>query len=289
MQVGSSEHGMGHHAMKVRAAILHKSATADVPSRAERMVARHDADGDGKLSVSEMRDTKLGSKMSVDRFAKLDKNGDGMLEAGELKIGRGKGHAHAYGHMKQAAGAESAVRAAMADYLVSKTDEGAASDVAGRVMDRLDMDKNGGLNSEEIAGTRLAEMIGGEFYQLDGDKSGTLDKVELADFITRTLLGGAPPAVDDEQTPDEIAPVADASGDAAPVEQEESAAMPGLTDASAAAERDTSFGSGAADYANQVNAAFETALEMLRTANSAPGYNSVNKLYGEVKSILEPA
>ena len=58
------------------------------PSRGERLVARNDQNNDGKLSAAELEGTKLGRRMSVDRFARLDRNDDGMLEAYALKNGK---------------------------------------------------------------------------------------------------------------------------------------------------------------------------------------------------------
>ena len=57
---------------------------AGPPSRGERLVARNDQNNDGKLSAAELQGTKLGRRMSVDKFARLDRNDDGMLEASEL-------------------------------------------------------------------------------------------------------------------------------------------------------------------------------------------------------------
>jgi len=87
---------------------------------------------------------------------------------------------------------EQALIAKFADLLAEKLpppDPGA--DIAKALLARLDADDSGALNSEEIAGTRLAQAIGSDFYELDSDRNGALDKAELSAFITDQYLGSA--------------------------------------------------------------------------------------------------
>ncbi|MCG6901133.1 MAG: hypothetical protein LJE68_00490, partial [Rhodobacter sp.] len=96
------------------------------PSRGERLVARHDQNDDGKLGIDELADTRLGRRMSVARFARIDTDGDAMLSAAELdNVKRGRGGAA----MKEAA-----MRARYADYLVQQVENTKAeTDIATRV------------------------------------------------------------------------------------------------------------------------------------------------------------
>jgi hypothetical protein len=80
-----------------RAKMKEAFATRRAARKAAR-VARFDADHDGALSPAEraaMRD-----QLARDRFAKLDKNGDGMLSLDEFKAGgaHGRGGHHRGGH-----------------------------------------------------------------------------------------------------------------------------------------------------------------------------------------------
>ena len=144
--------------------------------------------------------------MTVDRFARIDANDDGMLDAGELdsiKL-RGHGHGHGYGHMHGSDMTKKVVNAQFANYLTEQVEDvDVGTDIASRIMHELDGDHSGGLNSEEIAGTRLAQLIGGDFFDIDADKNGALSEQELADFVTNYLLGGA-----DETVPDAAAAAA---------------------------------------------------------------------------------
>ena len=241
--------------------------------------------------------------MSVDRFARLDSNEDGMLEASELNRKSAR----------RAAGpsiVEQVVVARFADYLTAKPEAVVKPDgakVAEAVLARLDKDGSGGVNSEEIAGTRLAEKLGSGFYEADGDKNGALDKDELKTFISNAYLGedevgeGADPvAVDDGAEGDVTASAVDANTpavSAAPVEADEPATSdissePGeVVEASgaqstAAASEPTSSTS----YADQVHASFEAALEVLKNgADQRSAYDVVRTLYAEVSGIIGEA
>ncbi|CUH63171.1 hypothetical protein TG4357_00516 [Thalassovita gelatinovora] len=53
-------------------------------TRGEKLVARLDQDQDGGISAEELKDTRLGRRMSVDTFSKIDDDNDGKLTADEI-------------------------------------------------------------------------------------------------------------------------------------------------------------------------------------------------------------
>ncbi len=308
---GFHHHGGAHLRPSDSAKAMLKDMAEAAPSRGERVVARLDRDGDGAIGLGELQDTKLGRRMKVDHFARLDGNGDGALDAAEIDAGRGRGHK--YGHYNHAQGPammESVVRANYADFLAQRmpAEDDGPRDVAARVIDRLDGDGSGALNSEEIAGTRLAGMIGDGFHALDADKNGALDEGELTGFVTEHLLGApaeAPEAAEDAETEGLADPVAAGEGVAAPEAADGIApltasaddavtdAAPDVTDGAeatgaawAAAAAPAASGS-AADQAQRIASAFETALEILRAGpGGSEPYDVVQALYGDVKTIL---
>ncbi len=275
------------------------------PSRGERLVARNDQNNDGKLSTAELQGTKLGRRMSVDRFARLDRNDDGMLEASELNRKKAR-------RTDGPSMMEQVVVARFADFLAGKPEPQAkpdASKVAEAVIARLDKDDSSGLNSEEIAGTRLAEKLGSGFYELDSDKNGALDKKELTSFISKAYLGEAEadaeaiqPATGDATNVDDIQPT---SLDMAKEDVPEAASR---ADASVAASSDpepfeavevaetqasdrvVSEPSSSVAYADQIRASFEAALEVLKSgADQRSAYDVVRTLYAEVSGIIGEA
>ena len=181
MQIGTQNIAIQSLGFQTNANVQNQD-NAGQPSRGERLVARLDQDNDGKLSVGELKGTRLGEKMSVDRFARLDANDDGLLDAGELNR---KGRHHKDGPSD----VERAMVAKFADLLTERVEpRNLGEEIAKEVLARLDADGSEGLNSEEIAGTRLAEAIGSDFYELDGDKNGALDVAELSAFINDEYL-----------------------------------------------------------------------------------------------------
>ena len=275
------------------------------PSRGERLVARNDQNNDGKLSTAELQGTKLGRRMSVDRFARLDRNDDGMLEASELnrkKAPRTDGPSMM----------EQVVVARFADFLAGKPEPQAkpdASKVAEAVIARLDKDDSSGLNSEEIAGTRLAEKLGSGFYELDSDKNGALDKEELTSFISKAYLGEAEadaeaiqPATGDATNEDDIQPT---SLDVAKEDVPEAASRADDSVAASsepepfeavevaetqASDKAVSESSSSVAYADQIRASFEAALEVLKNgADQRSAYDVVRTLYAEVSGIIGEA
>ncbi len=275
------------------------------PSRGERVVARNDQNNDGKLSTAELQGTKLGRRMSIDRFARLDRNDDGMLEASELdrkKARRNEGPSMM----------EQVVVARFADFLAAKPEPQAkpdASKVAEAVLARLDKDDSAGLNSEEIAGTRLADKLGSGFYELDGDKNGALDKAELTSFISKAYLGeavasagAAPPETDEDAEVDDIQATTSESGEpdvsdvtTAADEPDTPKFEPGSGETVEIAEAPTTTGavsepSSSVAYADQVRASFEAALEVLKSgADQRSAYDVVRTLYAEVSEIIGEA
>lgn len=266
------------------------------PNRGERLVARHDQNDDGRLSAAELEGTRLGKRLSVDRFARLDGNGDGMLEAGELGRARPGG-------AEGPSVLERVMIARFADHLAEAPDEGSlGEDIAEAVIARLDRDGSGALNSEEIAGTRLADKIGAGFYDLDADRNGALDMAELGAFVEREFLGvtfGEEPA-DPGTVPDDPAGEP-AAGEAtaaafAPADAVDEAAGPPdaalapVPDDAATVAQPALDASPAAEYAEQIRASFEAALQMLRDgADARSAHDVVQALYGEVKTILGDA
>lgn len=82
--------------------------------RVERTINRFDSNGDGGLSYDEVKNSKLGRRVSEERFAKIDGDGNGQVTADEAlsylneRRGRGLGglmgrraHGH-HGHMHKA-------------------------------------------------------------------------------------------------------------------------------------------------------------------------------------------
>lgn len=209
-------------------------------SRGERIVACLDSDQDGGLSIAELADSRRGSKMTLERFARIDTNGDSKLDAAEIdamKRGRGGG-----------AGREIAMRAR---WLAERAEPAQAeTDLSAQVIGLLDSDGSGRLNSEEIAGTRLAELIGGDFYRLDADRNGGLDQQELALFLAEHLTES----------------VTDPVGD---------------TEASEAALVPTTSG-----FEASVLNAFDTALQLLQIAPETPAAGVVASLYKDVTAAL---
>jgi hypothetical protein len=221
----------------------------------------------------------------------MDANSDGRLEAGELDAGKRRGHDHRSGsaHM------ESVVTAKYADFLTEQVKPQVNTpDVATLVLEKLDGDQSGGLNSEEIAGTRLAEIIGGDFYQIDADKDGALNKAELAGFVTEHLLGSAQGNVQDASEaigPDTEETAENSGADDAGIggipaddtSTEEVVASPSETADIAAPVIASDEPSAAAIQAQNVATAFETALEILKSGTSGENPYDVVMIFASDK------
>lgn len=289
MHIGTQNFGIQNHAAHQARQRASQAQNHDHASRSERLVARHDANDDGKLSTAELQDTRLGKKMSIDRFARLDKNGDGQLEAGELnRRGRHHGHDH---HNKPSTGpsqVESALVAKFADLLAApatppEPPANLGEDIAKALLSRLDKDDSGALNSEEIAGSKLAEKIGAGFYDLDGDKNGALDTAELSAFITEQFLGAA--ETDDADAVDETGEVADVAP-LAPTEPTDAAdAVEPVEETPAVTAPVDAAGP---SYADSLRASFEAALEVLEKGNEQQqaALNVVRTLYAEANKAF---
>lgn len=220
-------------------------------SRGERIVARLDGNDDGKLDIAELAESRLGRKLSVERFARVDGNGDMMLDAAEIDAMRRGKHG--------TASREAAMRTRHAAYLAEKVETPAAEDgdVAAEVIRLLDADGSGRLNSEEIAGTRLAHLIGGDFYEIDADRNGGLDRGELAGYLAERLTGESDPGADAVGA--SMATAAGANAGTAP----------------------------AMRYEQGIRTAFENALMLLETGDAtATPTEVVQSLYAEVRSLL---
>lgn len=68
-----------------------KQAETQARTMAERMVAAHDGNADGKLSAEEL------VQLPTPGFDRLDSNGDGTISADEMPQGRGEGRGHGKG------------------------------------------------------------------------------------------------------------------------------------------------------------------------------------------------
>lgn len=283
MQIGQQTPGTGYARPFVPPpATLPREA--DGPSRGERLVGRLDRDKDGKIGLSEIADSKLGRKMTVDRFARLDANSDGALDAAELDARRGR----AWGKAMREEMVQNVVTAQMADYLTEKVPEALpGDDLVKAVIARLDGDGSGALNSEEIAGTRLAEKIGAGFYDLDGDKSGTLDMAELGAFIRAEVLGLADPvAAPAEEAVEEVA-AADPVETTETEEVAEAAEVPETVEAAETADTAAAPEAGTLDPQQAMISAFETALQMIEDGQETRStYDVVRALYGTAKDIF---
>jgi len=77
-------HAFGRNWPETKAAWKNAIAEGEQSSRGARVVARHDRNEDGKLGIDELEGTRLGARMSVNRFARLDANEDGLLDAAEI-------------------------------------------------------------------------------------------------------------------------------------------------------------------------------------------------------------
>ncbi len=272
MQIGSCNQSQAYACHRPPSPAATPDAQTEA-TRGQRVLARHDQDGDGLLSAAELKDTRLGRKMSVDQFAKADTDGDGKLGAAEIDAALPQRHGGYHGQM-----AESSVNARIADYLSAKpATEDPSVDVTARIMANLDRDHSGGLNSEEIAGTRLASAVGNGFYDLDADKSGTLDAAELGGFVADYLSGSAAPAV--ASTADPVAPAAGGPTAAATdtVSDVASATPADAADpAKDAAPDPEAVATGtAAAYAQRIASAFEAALKILQGGTDTGGANAL--------------
>lgn len=282
MHFGIEGQHPGHGRWNVAAS---RAGGEDGATRGERTVARLDQDGDGKLSLSELEGSRLGRKLTVDRFARLDADDDGMLGADEIDNGRGR-HGRASGH--GGAVAENVVLAQLADYLTERVAP-EINPLTTEVLARLDGDESGAVNSEEIAGTRLAELIGAGFYDLDADRSGALDAAELNGFIEAEILGLAEPAAAPDDAPEApapeagLAPVEGGADVAAPVTEP----MPDVTEEPVAVADpvpETEPG------AETTLASLEAALALLRDDPAqSQTYEAVRGFYEDVRTILGAA
>lgn len=285
MQLGNEGQQHGH---RMAAHRYNSSGPSAEGTRGERLMARLDSDGDGKLGLSELEGTRFGKKLSVDRFARLDANRDGALDAGEIDAQRGRGQPSP----------ESVVVAKMADFLTEKT-EPQVNPLTSEVLRRLDGDQDGNLSSDEIAGTRLADAIGDGFGGFDTDENAGLSASELNAFIENEILGLTQPSVPDEtaevasgETVSEIseeAPVTEEVGDVAAADGAEA-----VEDASdiAAPEAPTFAGPGSTETSSDTAslASLEAALATLK-ANPTPAtaFDAIGAFYEQVRGILDAA
>jgi Ca2+-binding EF-hand superfamily protein len=128
-----------------------KHRDKDPQARAERIMAKLDADSSGSISRDEAEGHFLAKK-----FDALDADGDGLLTLDELAAMKGhhkKRGKHGKRHKDPSVHAE-------------------------RKMSKLDADGDGVLSRAEVEGTRLEE----KFTAIDADGDGKITKEELADY-----------------------------------------------------------------------------------------------------------
>ena len=255
------------------------------PSRGERLVEKFDSDGNGKIAMAELEGTRLGKRMSVDRFARLDRDGDLELSADELNHGR-RGKGYAFGHFSKVA--EASVLSQIADALAASAEAESQEDtLADLVIDRLDSDDSGALNSEEVAGTKLANLIGADFYTLDADKSGTLDKAELSELLREKVFGLTETPADDPEPEKVVAEVDDdAPIDVGLPSEDVPTAAPDPTIAVLTPDTANDAPSGTLSTNNRIASSFEAALQLLQNGQQTSTFDAVNAFYEDVRRII---
>jgi len=163
---------------------------AELDYRINRMLKRHDANGDGRITKDEFE------KPARERFAKRDFNGDGKITDDELppgKFGRGgrddddrdEARGDDDGPRDEARGEGRRFHRGFGRWWGRGDDARNLDDVLARVsrrFDRRDANKDGAIDKDEIAGRR-AERITFEqrrrLHVLDANKDGSVSKDEF--------------------------------------------------------------------------------------------------------------
>ena len=132
----------------------------------KRLLAKYDADKDGKLDDAERAKAKADCKKRHDKYVKkYDKNKDGKLDAEERKAAhdaRKKCSHHGKCHCKRGG------------Y------HGKCGDFRNKLLAKYDADKDGKLDDKEKAAMHKAWREKWELARYDKNKDGKLDKAELA-------------------------------------------------------------------------------------------------------------
>ena len=159
-------------ASKTLASLL---STQEQPPSAEdiagKILSKVDTNGDGKLSLDEIKAALGGdstsSTASNDAFAKVDTNGDGAISADELTAAIKSRHGH-HGHAAQADGPSS-------------------TDVAKSLVSSADTDGDGVLSADEIAAASGSDSsstdLKTQISKLDTNGDGKLSPAEVASAI----------------------------------------------------------------------------------------------------------
>lgn len=278
MNAGFQTHGYSHN-----------RAYSGSLNHRDRHASEIDRGNDGKLSATKLQDARPGQRTSVESINRMGLDALGKLEV--AAVARSDTQKDATPSM-----VESLTIANFADYLAERVDPAKqAEDIANGVISRLDRDGSEGLNSEEIAGSRLAEDIGAGFYEVDADKNGTLDTAELSDFIAREYLRGqqveATPAQSESSFDvGEDESLSAVAMDAAQVDMSETEAASEaaiIDEVDQNSEIVSSPFTPEKSYEDQILASLEAALEMLREgSDQRPTLDVVQNLYSEVKDIF---
>lgn len=200
------------------------------------------------------------------------------------------------------------IMAKFADQLAGQPDGTAhGTGMVSTLISPLDRDGSMSLSSEEIAGTRLGQMIGDGFASIDTDSNGSLNSDELLAFIgshlTESVQQDSGAAQQSEPSGD-LDPSAGIAEDSAMVSAEDPTYAPPLADPAEGAAPD-SPDAGPVDglapheetatetsiegrYDDSVRMAFETALEVLNSGSpSTSALEVVSSIYGEVQGMLD--
>lgn len=150
------------------------------PFRAPRFLQKLDADGDGRLSKTEL------AKAS-ELFADLDENGDGQLDSRELMGPPPEGREPGMPLGQRPDGRRPEMEGRRPDGAPPGTPQGGRPD--GEFFARLDKNGDGKLSKDE-APDRMKE----NFDRIDRNKDGFLDREELASQFRQGRPGSRPPA-----------------------------------------------------------------------------------------------
>ena len=118
------------------------------PSFGDRVVNRFDKDNDGGVSIEELAKSRVGRRMSAEKFTSIDTDSDSKLAAAELNAHR-----------------------------EAKT---ARPSIGEAVVAKLDNDGDGGISIEELASTRFGKHMSSEtFTNIDTDGDSKLSASEV--------------------------------------------------------------------------------------------------------------
>lgn len=161
-----------------------------IQAEADAVFAAMDADGNGRISPSELRDHLAGSgfsKKDVERFFNaLDTNSDGQISRGELRSGFRR---YEMANLRLALGLAAGPLCELAQEADSLSDERAA--LASDLFDEIDANSDGSVSNSELR-AHLESMGYGEstvaaiFASLDLDINGEISRDEMIACFARS-------------------------------------------------------------------------------------------------------